>query len=572
MKKLSSYIREHILAYFVAVTCLLIGVALDMLSPQVTKRIIGEVIGEGKVRLLPWLLGGILAIGIGRCVFMYTQEYLFDLIGSGIAADMRTDIFKHLQHLSASFYDKNKTGELMARVKDDIDRIWDGITFVGMLMIEVVIHTILVLTFMYRLSWKLSLLPTLCMIFCGGLAILLEKKLDAIYDQISEENATLNTVAEENLAGVRTVKAFAREKFEIEKFLSHNKRYYELNMEQSRIFVKYHPIFTLITKLLPLLTLLAGGYLVIRDEMTMGSLGAFIQYSMNIVWPMEMLGWLTNSFSSAVASNKKIKKLYENTTEIEEAVNPVTLDDVRGKITFSHVGFTKDKTEILSDITFTVEPGKTLGIMGATGSGKTSIVQLLQRHYNCSSGTIKLDDVDIKELSLQQLRGNISIVMQDVFLFSDTINDNISLGRQTTITDEQIHSAAHAAQAGEFIEKLNAKYDTVIGERGVGLSGGQKQRISIARALSQKIPILIMDDSTSALDMETESAIQKTLRELEQTTKLIIAHRISAVRHADEIIFLEDGHIAERGTHEELLQKQGLYYETYMAQYGAFQG
>jgi len=572
LKKLSSYIREHIFAYLVAVICLFIGVALDMLSPQLTKRIIDEVIGEGKLTLLPRLIAGILAIGVGRCVFMYTKEFMFDILGAGIASDMRKDLFHFLQGLSASFFDKNKTGELMARVKDDIDRIWDGITFVGMLMIEVLIHTVLVLTCMYRLSWKLSLLPTFAMVFCGALAILLEKKLDAIYDQISEENATLNTVAEENLAGVRTVKAFAREKFEIQKFLSHNKRYYELNMEQSRVFVKYHPIFTLVTKLLPLITLLAGGYLVIRNEFTLGSLGAFIQYSMNIVWPMEMLGWLTNSFSSAVASNKKLKKLYTNTSEIKECDSPIALEQVQGKITFSHVGFSKEGHEILSDISFCVEPGKTLGIMGATGSGKTSIVQLLQRHYNCTDGDIMVDDVNVQALSLNQLRNNISVVMQDVFLFSDTISDNISLGRQSTISQEQIQSAARAAQAGGFIEKLNSKYDTVIGERGVGLSGGQKQRISIARALSCQNPILVMDDSTSALDMETESAIQKTLRDLEHTTKLIIAHRISAVRHADEIIFLENGRIAERGTHEELLQKQGLYYETYMAQYGAFQG
>lgn len=558
------------LAYLGAILCLTIGIALDMLSPQVTKSIVDDVIVGGNLSLLKYLLLAILLIGIGRAVFMYIKEFTSDYLGSKIASEMRKDVFHHLQGLSASFYDKNNTGELMARVKDDIDRIWDGLSFVGMLTIEVVIHTTLVLTCMYRLNWKLAIIPTIAIVFCGMLAVILEKKLDKIYEEISEENATLNTVAEENLAGVRTVKAFAREKFEIQKFLSHNKRYFELNMEQSNVFVKYHPLFTLVTKVLPLIVLLSGGYLVIQEDFSIGSLSAFIQYSMNIVWPMEMLGWLTNSLSAAVASNRKLKKIYAETPEIKEASAPVILDKVQGKIAFEHVGLSRDNTNILEDISFEIAPGATLGIMGATGAGKTSIIQLLQRLYDCTEGTIYLDDTDIRQLSLNQLRSNISMVMQDVFLFSDTINDNIRLGKQDSITTEQVKTASHAAQAGSFIERLESGYETIIGERGVGLSGGQKQRISIARAFAKGNPILIMDDSTSALDMETEHLIQQTLREFEGTTKLIIAHRISAVRHADEIIFLDNGRIAERGTHEELLQQKGLYYETYMAQYGEY--
>lgn len=570
MKKLSSYIYEHLGAYALATISLIIGVALDMLSPQLTKKIIDDVIGKGEIALLPYLLGGILLVGFGRCIFMYIKEFTYDITGAKIAANMRNDLFHHIQGLSADFFDRNNTGELMARVKEDIDRIWDGLTFVGMLIIEVIIHVSMVLTCMYTLNWKLALIPTVTMILCGFLAIFLEKKLDTIYESISEENAKLNTVAEENLGGVRTVKAFAREKFEIQKFLSHNKRYYELNMEQSKMFVKYHPYFTLITKILPLVILLTGGYMVINGDFTLGSLGAFIEYSMNIVWPMEMLGWLTNSFSAAIASNKKLKKIYAETATITETDAPIVLDKVNGKVSFDHVSFTRDKTEILKDISFTLEPGKTLGIMGATGSGKSSIIHLLQRLYDCSDGTVLIDDVDIRNLTLKQLRSNISVVMQDVFLFSDTIKDNIKLGKYNVITDDTVRSSSKLAQASEFIEKLEDGYETIIGERGVGLSGGQKQRISIARAISKKSPILVMDDSTSALDMETEHMIQETLNTLQNTTKIIIAHRISAVRHADEIIFLEEGRVAERGTHEELLAKKGLYYETYMAQYGEF--
>lgn len=568
LKKLSSYILKHITAYALAVICLFMGVALDMLSPQLTKKIIDDVIGKGELEILPYLLGGILLVGFGRCIFMYIKEYTFDITGAKIAGSMRKDLFHHIQGLSAEFFDRNNTGELMARVKEDIDRIWDGLTFVSMLIIEILFHVPMVLFCMYNLNRKLALIPTITMFLCGFLAIFLEKKLDKVYEAISEENAKLNTVAEENLGGVRTVKAFAREKFEIQKFLSHNQRYYELNMEQSKIFVKYHPYFTLVTKALPLVMLLTGGYMVIRGELSLGSLGAFIEYSMNIVWPMEMLGWLTNSFSSAIASNRKIKKIYSETAEITEPEKPIMLETVKGKVTFDKVCFTRDKSDILKDISFEIAPGKTLGIMGATGAGKSSIIHLLQRLYDCTDGQIRLDDVDTRNISLKQLRGSVAVVMQDVFLFSDTITDNIKLGKYSFLTEDIVQTAANLAQAGSFIERLDEGYETIIGERGVGLSGGQKQRISIARALAKEAPVLVLDDSTSALDMETEHAIQETLKQLPNTTKIIIAHRISAVRHADEIIFLEDGRIAERGTHDELLAQKGLYYETYMAQYG----
>lgn len=570
MKKLSTHIREHLATYIFAVLCLITCTSLDMLSPQLTKLIIDDVIGNGNIGRLKYLLLGILGIGMGRFVMGYLKEFLFDITGAKIAANMRKDLFHHIQGLSAEFFDRTGTGELMARIKEDIDRVWDGLTYVGMLMIEVVIHTTLVLFCMYRLNWKLALLPTICMIICASIAIYMERKLDKIYEEISEENAVLNTVAEENLAGVRTVKAFAREKHEISKFLSHNQRYYDLNMQQSRVFIKYHPLFSFITRLLPLVVLLVGGYFVIQGDFTFGSLGAFVEYSFNIVWPMEMLGWLTNSFSSAVASNKKIKKIYTETPSIKELEKPVILPKVDGSIIFEHVSFAKGERTILSDVSFEVKAGNTLGIMGATGAGKTSIINLLQRFYDSTEGTIQLDAIDIKKLSLKQLRESISLVMQDVFLFSDTINENVRLGRRAETSPELIKQAADNAQASSFIEQLDKGYDTIIGERGVGLSGGQKQRISIARAFAKQNPILILDDSTSALDMETEHMIQQTLDTLDNTTKIIIAHRISAVRHANEILFLEDGRIAERGTHEELLSKKGLYYQTYMAQYGEF--
>ncbi len=583
MKKVTSYIWDYKWLYLAAILCLIISVGLDMLAPQLTKQIIDDVIVAGNTSKLIWLLLGILGIGAGRCIFSYIKEFTSDYLGSTIGAKMRLALFNHIQKLSTEFFDRTNTGELMARVKEDIDRVWDGLGFIGMLIFEIVFHTGIILFCMFRLNPTLAVLPAVCMVFCGGLALFMEHKLGKVYEEISEENAVLNTVAEENLAGVRTVKAFAREKFEIRKFLSHNKRYYELNMKQSKLFVKYDPIFTFISRLLPIVTLLIGGGMVMRGEFSLGSLGAFVEYSNNIVWPMEMLGWVTNSFSSAVASNKKIRKIYQEKPMVLEKETPVILPKITGKITFDHVSFEKtDRIKgengqeimkpvgILRDISFTVNPGKTIGIMGATGAGKSSLIYLLQRLYDCTDGAILLDDTDIRDLTLKQLRGNISTVMQDVFLFSDTISENVKLGKKELVNHSVIRQASADAQASGFIEKMENQYETVIGERGVGLSGGQKQRISIARALAKKNPVLVLDDSTSALDMETEHLIQQTLKTFHDTTKIIIAHRISSVRSADEILVLNEGRIAERGTHETLLAGKGLYYETYMAQYGDY--
>lgn len=569
MKKMYTYVGRYWYGYLFAIGSMIAAIMLDMLYPKITQSIVDDVILGGRLELLTKLLIGIVICGIGRCIFGYCKEFTFDVLASKIGSQIRKDLFEHIQSLSMNYFQDTNTGELMARVKDDVDKIWDAMGYVGMLVIEVVIHVSMVLYCMFTLSWKLALVPLGTMIICGVVAVVMEQKLDKIYEEISEENAVLTTVAEENLAGVRTVKAFAREKHEIEKFLSHNSRYYELNISQSKVLVKYYPLFQFVGKVLPVCTTILGGIFVMKGEMTLGALVAFVEYSRNCTWPMEMMGWLTNAVSAAAASYKKIRKIYSEEAEIKDNEQPVRLEQVKGDICFEGVSFSLDDKEILRDISFTVPAGKTLGIMGATGSGKSSIINLLQRFYDVTKGSVKVDDVDVRNLSLKQLRSNVAVVLQDVFLFSDTIEENIKMGQRGKLPIEEVRIAAERAEARGFIEKMDEQYETVIGERGVGLSGGQKQRISIARALAKHSPVLVLDDSTSALDMETEHEIQKMLNTLEDTTKIIIAHRISAVRHADEIIYLEDGRIAERGTHEELLAKKGLYYATYMAQYSA---
>ncbi|HHT97786.1 MAG TPA: ABC transporter ATP-binding protein [Clostridiales bacterium] len=566
MKKISSLILKYWYAYVIAIIAMIISVSLDMLSPFVTKYIIDDVIIGGNINLLTKLLIMVLLIGLGRAIFQYIKEIIFDMVSSKIATDLRKQLFEHIQGLSLSFFDKNNTGELMSRVKDDIDNIWNAIGFVGMLLIEVVIHTSLALFFMFRLSTKLTIIPLIAMPTVAALAIIMQRHLGKIYEQISEENAKLNTVAQENIAGSRTVKAYAKEDFEIKKFFSRNKRYYNLNMQQSKVFIKYYPLFQFVSKLVPLLIIIFGGNEVIRGNITLGDLGAYVEYSMNIVWPMEMLGWLTNDFSSAVASNKKINAIYEQTSEIANNNSPLVLDNVNGHINFNNVSLQLGDKEILHDISFDLKPGKTLGIMGSTGSGKTSIINVLQRFYNITKGEITLDSININDLSLNQLRNNISVVNQDVFLFSTTISNNIKLGDANNINDDDIIKSVDQAKAKDFIESMNNKYKTIIGERGVGLSGGQKQRISIARTLSKKTPVIVLDDSTSALDTETEFSIQESLDRID-ATKIIIAHRISAVKNADEIIILNNGKITERGTHDSLLEQKGYYYQTYISQY-----
>lgn len=568
MKKIRTYFVKYWYAYLFAIVCMVAAIVLDMLYPVITKSIVDDVIIDGKMELLAGLLFGIFVIGLGRCLGGYFKEYTFDSVSVKIGAALRKDLFAHIQGLSMDYFDDTNTGELMARIKDDVDYIWNALGYVGMLAIEVVIHVAIVLYCMFCLNWKLAILPTVIMAIIGGIAVFMERKLDAIYEEISEENAKLTTIAEENLAGVRTVKAFAREEFEIKKFLAHNKRYYDLNIKQSKVLVRYYPVFQFMGKLLPVVMVILGGGFVIRGEMSLGALVAFAEYCRNIVWPMEMLGWLTNDMSTAIASYRKIQKIYQESATIREPKEPVVLNEVTGALSFEHVDFKRGGSEILKDISFELQPGQTLGIMGATGAGKTSIVNLLLRFFDVDEGAVKLDGQDIRSLSLQQLRSSISMVMQDVFLFSDTIEENIKMGKRKTLEKDALEQAVRLAKAQDFIENMNEQYETVIGERGVGLSGGQKQRISIARAIAKHNPILVLDDSTSALDMETESQIQKSLEELTGITKIIIAHRISAVRNADEILFLEDGHIRERGTHESLMRKKGLYYQTYQAQYG----
>ena len=575
---LARYFKKYAFVYIIAFVAMTASTFLDQLAPLFVQHIVDDVLLAHNIEPLKLLLIGILSVGVGRCIFQYTKEFLCDFAGSKIASEVRINLFQKIQSLSANFFDGINSGELMSRVKDDVDRIWDVAAYMGILMAEVIIRTITTIFFLFRINWQLALIPCAGMVAAAFIALKMEKKLDVLFGDLAQKNSELNNTAAENLAGVRTVKAFAREGFEINKFHKHNQKYYELNIDLSRVFVKYNPMIQIITRMLSVISLLLGGLIVIHgnplmggEKLSMGELIAFIQYVGGMIWPIEMLGWLTNGFASAKASIKRLNKIYSEMPDIldeskieEDLLSPF---DVSGSVKFNNVTYKAGENKILEDVSFEIQAGQTLGIMGATGSGKTTIINLLKRMYDVSDGSIELDGVDIRQFPLATLRKSVACVMQDIFLFSDTIDGNIRLGERETMTTPTVRLALEKSHSAEFVDKMKDKEHTIIGERGVGLSGGQKQRITIARALARKTPILVLDDSTSALDTETEQEIQGVLAELSGMTKIIIAHRISAVRKADKIIVLDGGKVCEEGTHEELLAKGGLYKETYDSQY-----
>ncbi len=586
-KSTLSYMKKHWAMYLFSIVMLAFVIGLKALLPQVTERIVNEGLAadvgslEERMAIIMPLLFAMLALGIGRAVANYFKEYTADKIGVYIGRDMRRDLFSHVAGLSMNYYNKTNTGELMARIKDDVDKVWFVLGFAGVLTVECIVHTITTLACMFNYSPLLTLLPIVFMVIVGIVALKMEKKLDESFSDLSEVNAELTTVAQENLAGVRTVKAFSREGHEILKFRSKNRKYYDTSLVLAKVYRTYQPYINVIGSLLTVLVAVLGAVLVLAEKgylslgflapiagnMDEGKLIAFVSYATEIIWPMECLGWLANELASALASAKKLNKIFNEEADIVDPQSPVELEDLRGDLEFKNVSFMPEGKTVLENVSFSVPQGSTLGIMGMTGSGKSTIINLAERFYDVTDGEITLDGVDIRKLRLKTLRQSMAAVMQDVFLFSDTIAENIKLGSDGKLTQEEMESAARDAGAAEFIDKLTDRYETVIGERGVGLSGGQKQRISIARALAKKPKILILDDATSALDMETEYEIQQSLDRLDGCSKIIVAHRISAVRDADEIIVLDNGRIAERGTHSELMKKRGMYFETYVAQY-----
>ena len=556
------------LGYSIAITALLTAIVMDMFNPYYIGQIIDRVVSNGEMRYLRTALTALAIITISRAVLGYIKEYGIDVSSSKVILNLRKILFDHIQKLSFSFFDENNTGELMSRMKEDTENILNAICFGIMLFLEQSIYFIMAAVILFTINWKLALISLVTMPLIEFLVFKLEKQIGITYDKISDQRAVLNTTAQQNIAGVRLVKALAREKYEIEKFLKQNEENYKINFEQARISAKYNPPIEFLSNVVLVLVISFGGYFVIGGDMSLGTLVAFSNYIFMLIWPMRMLGWLTSVIAQCFASIKKIESIFNEEPVIKSRENPQKPDDgdLKGHIVFDDVSFEFAGVPILKNINIDAKPGSTIALMGMTGAGKSSLINLIGRYYDCSEGHVYFDGIDVRDMELSLLRKNVSTVMQDTFLFSDTIEENIRFGAGE-ISDEEFLAAARDAMVDEFVSQMPEGYGTIIGERGIGLSGGQKQRISIARALVRKTGVLIMDDSTSALDMETEYAIQKALERRKGTTRFIIAHRISAVKNADEILYFEDGRIVERGTHSELLRLRGRYYDTYCEQY-----
>ncbi len=570
MKRVVEYMTEYWYYYLAGTLAMIAGIWLDMNTPIITGRLIDEVIVAGDTSLFSIMIWMLVGITVGRAIFGYIKEMAFDLAGAYITKRLRKDLFDHIQSLSQNFFEEKNTGELMARLKEDGEKVMHGISFGVMLVLEMGISLVVAMVLMLQIHVTLSLITFASLPIIGWLAFKLNKEIDHIYGKISEKNAELNTTAQENIAGVRLVKAFAREKYEVKKFLEQNKGYYDLNMDYARSIGHRYPSIEMLSNLLPVLAIVIGGVFVIQADLSIGTLAMFMGYSYMIVWPIRMIGWLSSLMAEAVGGMKKIDKVFEHEAVIYDKDGAEVLETCLGYVSFEHVSLTLNDREILKDINFNIKPGQTLAIMGATGSGKSSLINLLERFYEPTEGEVLVDGHNINDLTLKSLRSKVAVVMQEVFLFSNSIINNIHFGNDRQITMENVESSAVAAQAHDFVERMDEGYETVIGERGIGLSGGQKQRISIARAFSKDAQILVMDDSTSALDMETEHLIQQEIDKKKTVTKIIVAHRISAVKDADEIILLDGGAIVERGTHRELLAQQSRYYETFNEQYEGY--
>ena len=570
MKRRLKYVSKYKGTVIIGTMCMLIVIGVDLFLPYLQQVFIDSGLMKGNQNVIVSVLVWIGIITIIKAMLGYGKEFLYDVLSSWVHQDIKNDLFAHIQTLEFEYFDNMNTGELMSRIGEDAENIWQTIGYGMRLFIENIIYFVISTIILFVLNYKLALACFIVMIPIGFIGIKLENKFGETYSKISDQTAEINTIAQEDIAGIKLVKAFSREKYEINKFLKMNKVYYDLNMEQAKIIGDYFPPIEFLTNIALVIMIVLGGFLVMDGEVSIGILVAFNGYIWNLIWPMRMLGELTDLLSRTVSSANKIFAIMDKDPSIKTKENFKDVKNIKGNIKFEGVNFKYDDKLVLKNINLDIKAGSTVAIMGATGAGKSSLINLIGRYYDTCKGSIKIDGIDIKEYNLEFLRKNMAIVPQETFLFSETILNNIKFSNENA-SFEEIKEASKLACANEFIEGLELGYNTEIGERGIGLSGGQKQRIAIARALVRKAKILILDDSTSALDMETEHELLKNLsnRKHESTT-FIIAHRISAVKNADLIIYLEDGQIKESGTHDELLKKKGRYYDIYNDQFRDF--
>ncbi len=521
-------------------------------------------------RLLIMLCLGMVLFTLLRTALQFSANMLYEVCSQGMLAKIRDFLFANVQKQDMSFYGRNRTGDIMTRLSGDLDMVRHTVSWI----IKTLLESIVLFTTTTVYFFILDPIMALCLLALTPLIFIItgifRKDVGPKYVDLRERLSQLNTRAQENIAGNRVVRAFAREDYEIGLFDKKNKEYSEANKTAAMTWLKYFPFIETTAQGLSVVQLIAGGIFVITGRLTMGEYVAFSGLIWTLSNPMRNVGTLINDLQRFMASASKIIEVYYSRPFITDRADAKDMPErLRGDIEFKNVSFSYDNTEVLKNISYKVKAGETVAIMGETGSGKTSLANLIPRLYDPNKGEVLVDGVNVRFIKLETLRKNIGMAMQDVLLWSDTIDGNIAFG-DSDMPEEDIVSFAKAADADGFVNELSDGYDTIIGERGVGLSGGQKQRISLARALAIRPAILILDDTTSAVDLETEKTIQENLRDLDfSCTKIIIAQRISSAKYADKIIILRDGRISEMGTHDELLKNENGYYsEIYKLQQG----
>lgn len=568
MKRLLGFVKPYKQYVIAAIILNIIVAALGPLRPYLTKIAVDDYIVNSDYYGLMYITIGLFATLLFQSIIQYFLTYYTQYLGQKTIYDLRVKLFSHTQRLAAKFFDKTPIGRIVTRVTNDIESL-NELFSSGIVMVFSDIFIILwILGFMFFLDWELSLvsLSVLPILIYG--TFLFRKKVRESYRDVRFHLARLNSYMQEHVTGISVVQIFHKQKDEMKNFSSINKDHTTANINSIFYYAIFYPAVELISSAAIALIIWYGGGEIIQSKMTLGILFAFIQYTEMFFRPIRDLSEKYNIMQTAMASSERIFKLFDNDTIIKNPDNPVSVKSVRGEIEFKNVSFAyNDEDYVLKNISFKINPGETVAIVGATGAGKTSIINILTRFYDITKGEISLDGINITNLDKRDLRKHISVVLQDVYLFSGTIRSNITMNNPA-ISDAKMMEAASLVGANRFIDNLPLKYDEPVKERGATLSVGQKQLISFARALAYNPQILILDEATSSVDTETELLIQNAIEKLlVGRTAIVIAHRLSTIQNADKIIVMHKGEIKETGNHQELLAKRGIYYKLYQLQY-----